>query len=145
MFTGQYHHTIDDKNRLAIPASLRDSVDAAKEGKGFILTQGLDGCLFMFTPTTWQEIETKVKQLPLANAKARQFQRLFFSTIQEIPECDPQGRILVSQLLKDYAKIKKSVVIVGVNNRIEIWDEKKWKDFTMEHGKSFEEIAEGLF
>jgi len=107
MFTGQYHHTIDDKNRLAIPASLRDSIDAVKEGKGYVLTQGLDRCLFMFTQTTWQTIESKIEQLPLSNAKARNFQRLFFSTIQNIPECDLQGRILISQLLKDYAKIKK--------------------------------------
>jgi len=145
MFTGQYHHTIDDKNRLAIPASLRDSIDAVKEGKGYVLTQGLDRCLFMFTQTTWQTIESKIEQLPLSNAKARNFQRLFFSTIQNIPECDLQGRILISQLLKDYAKIKKNVVIVGVSNRIEIWDEKSWKDFNIEHGKAFEEIAEGLF
>ncbi len=145
MFTGQYHHTIDDKNRLAIPAALRDSIDVTSEGKGFILTQGLGGCLFMFTKTPWQEIEAKIKHLPLANENARNFQRLFFSTMQEIPECDPQGRILVSQKLKDFAQIKKNVTIVGVNNRIEIWDEKRWETFIQEQGKSFETIAEGLF
>src|SRR3989338_1069561 len=133
MFTGQYHHTIEDKNRLAIPASLRDSIDAVKEGKGYVLTQGLDRCLFMFTQTTWQTIESKIEQLPLSNAKARNFQRLFFSTIQNIPECDLQGRILISQLLKDYAKIKKNVVIVRVSNRIKIWYEKKLKNFKIKN------------
>lgn len=145
MFTGEYHHTIDDKNRLAIPAPLRDSVDMEKEGKGFFITRGLDTCLFMYTPKVWQSVVFRIEQLSFTNKKARQFQRLFFSKAQKIPDCDQQGRILIPQYLKDIAKIQKNVVIVGVSSRIEIWDEKAWKDFESEHNKGFEEIAEDLF
>ena len=145
MFTGEYHHTIDDKNRLAIPVPLRDTIDTNVEGKGFFITRGLDGCLFMFTPSSWHSVVSKIEQHSFADMKARQFQRLFFSAAQKIPECDPQGRILIPQILKDYAKIKKNVVIAGLNRRIEIWNEKSWNDFTSEYGKAYEEIAEGLF
>ena len=145
MFTGEYHHTIDEKNRLAIPSDIRDKVNTKIEGKGFFITIGLDGCLFMYTPKEWQHIVQKINQLPFTNEKARQFQRLFFSKAQEIPDCDPQGRILISQNLKDIAKIQKKAVIVGVSNRIEIWDETRWKNFESEHGKEYEKIAEDLF
>jgi len=145
MFTGEYHHTIDAKNRLAIPSDIRDKVNTKIEGKGFFITIGLDGCLFMYTPKEWQNIVQKINQLPFTNEKARQFQRLFFSKAQEIPDYDPQGRILISQNLKDIAKIQKKAVIVGVSNRIEIWDETRWKNFESEHGKEYEKIAEDLF
>ena len=145
MFTGEYHHTIDEKNRLAIPSDIRDKVNTKIEGKGFFITIGLDGCLFMYTPKEWQNIVQKINQLPFTNEKARQFQRLFFSKAQEIPDYDPQGRILISQNLKDIAKIQKKAVIVGVSNRIEIWDETRWKNFESEHGKEYEKIAEDLF
>lgn len=145
MFTGEYHHTIDEKNRLAIPSDIRDKVNTKIEGKGFFITIGLDGCLFMYTPKEWQNIVQKINQLPFTNEKARQFQRLFFSKAQEIPDYDPQGRILISQNLKDIAKIQKKAVIVGVSNRIEIWDETRWKNFESEHSKEYEKIAEDLF
>ena len=145
MFTGEYHHTIDAKNRLAIPSDIRDKVNTKIEGKGFFITIGLDGCLFMYTPKEWQHIVQKINQLPFTNEKARQFQRLFFSKAQEIPDYDPQGRILISQNLKDIAKIQKKAVIVGVSNRIEIWDETRWKNFESEHSKEYEKIAEDLF
>jgi len=145
MFTGEYHHTIDAKNRLAIPSDIRDKVNTKIEGKGFFITIGLDGCLFMYTPKEWQNIVQKINQLPFTNEKARQFQRLFFSKAQEIPDYDPQGRILISQNLKDIAKIQKKAVIVGVSNRIEIWDETRWKNFESEHSKEYEKIAEDLF
>lgn len=145
MFTGEYHHTIDDKNRLAIPAPLRESVNIEAEGKGFYITRGLDTCLFMYTPKVWQNVVSRIEQLSFTNKKARQFQRLFFSKAQKISECDQQGRILIPQYLRDLAKIQKNIVIVGVNSRIEIWDEKRWKDFELEYEKTFEEIAEDLF
>lgn len=145
MFTGEYHHTIDDKNRLAIPAPLREGINIEAEGKGFFITRGLDTCLFMYTPKVWQNVVSRIEQLSFTNKKARQFQRLFFSKAQKIPECDPQGRILIPQYLKDFAKIQKNIVIVGVHSRIEIWDEKRWKDFELEYEKAFEEIAEDLF
>lgn len=145
MFTGEYHHTIDDKNRLAIPAPLRDSIHVETEGKGFFITRGLDACLFMYTPKVWQSVVFRIEQLSFTNKKARQFQRLFFSKAQKISDSDQQGRILIPQYLKDLAKIQKNVVIVGVSSRIEIWDEEAWKDFESEHTKGFEEIAEDLF
>ncbi|MCF6157573.1 MAG: division/cell wall cluster transcriptional repressor MraZ [wastewater metagenome] len=145
MFTGEYHHTIDDKNRLAIPAPLRDSIDIETEGKGFYITRGLDDCLFLYTPKVWQNVVSKIEQLSFTNKKARQFQRLFFSKAQKIPDYDPQGRILIPQYLKDLAKIRKSVVILGISSRIEIWDEETWKRFELEHEETFEEIAEDLF
>ena len=145
MFTGEYRHTIDDKNRLAIPAPIRESIDEDKDGKGFFITRGLDACLFMYTTKVWQNVVSKIEQLSFTNKKARQFQRLFFSKAQRIPECDQQGRILIPQYLKDLAKVQKNVVIVGVSSRIEIWDEKSWQDFEAEHNKGFEEIAEDLF
>jgi MraZ protein len=145
MFTGEYHHTIDEKNRLAIPSDIRDKVNTKIDGKGFFITIGLDVCLFMYTPKEWQNIVQKINQLPFTNEKARQFQRLFFSKAQEIPDYDPQGRILISQNLKDIAKIQKKAVIVGVSNRIEIWDETRWKNFESEHSKEYEKIAEELF
>jgi MraZ protein len=145
MFTGEYHHTIDEKNRLAIPSDIRDKVNTKIDGKGFFITIGLDVCLFMYTQKEWQNIVQKINQLPFTNEKARQFQRLFFSKAQEIPDYDPQGRILISQNLKDIAKIQKKAVIVGVSNRIEIWDETRWKNFESEHSKEYEKIAEDLF
>src|SRR3989338_44283 len=90
MFTGEYHHTIDAKNRLAIPSDIRDKVNTKIEGKGFFITIGLDGCLFMYTPKEWQNIVQKINQLPFTNEKARQFQRLFFSKAQEIQDIIPQ-------------------------------------------------------
>ncbi|MGQ3686158.1 MAG: division/cell wall cluster transcriptional repressor MraZ [Candidatus Loosdrechtia sp.] len=145
MFTGEYHHTIDDKNRLAIPAPLRDVINTETEGKGFYITRGLDACLFLYTPKIWQNVVSRIEQFSFTHKKARQFQRLFFSKAQKISDCDSQGRILIPQFLKDIAKIQKNVVIVGVSSRIEVWDDKTWKDFELEHEKSFEEIAEDLF
>ena len=145
MFISEYHHTIDEKNRLAIPSDIRDKINTKIEGKGFFITIGLDVCLFMYTPKEWQHIVQKINQLPFTNEKARQFQRLFFSKAQEIPDYDSQGRILISQNLKDIAKIQKKAVIVGVSNRIEIWDETRWKNFESEHSKEYEKIAEDLF
>lgn len=145
MFTGEYRHTIDTKNRLAIPASLRESINEEVEGKGFYITRGLDTCLFMYTPKEWQGVVSKIEQSSFTNKKARQFQRLFFSKAQHIGVTDPHGRILIPQYLKEIANIQKNVVIVGVNNRIEIWDEKNWSDFESETNEEYEEIAEDLF
>jgi len=145
MFTGEYRHTIDAKNRLAIPSNLRERIDEEKEGKGFYITRGLDKCLFMYTPKEWQGVVSKIEQLSFTNKKARQFQRLFFSKAHRINECDPQGRILIPQNLKDIANIQKNVVIVGISNRIEIWNESNWNDFESENEGDFEEIAEDIF
>jgi MraZ protein len=146
MFTGEYRHTIDDKNRLAIPAPIRDSIDINVDGKGFYITRGLDTCLFMYTTNMWEKVlSKKMEKLSFTGKMARNFQRTFFSNASKITDCDQQGRILLPQKLKEIAKINKNVVIVGVNKRIEIWDEKMWNDVETENEKEFEKVAEELF
>ena len=145
MFTGKHLHTIDDNNRLAIPSSLRKCVDEEKEGKGFYVTPGLDKCLALYPPHHFEEIAKKITEPMFTNKKARNFQRLFFSMSSSIVTCDKQGRIIIPQLHKDYANIDKDVVIVGVMDKIEIWDSKLWDEFEQDNGQNFEKDAEDLF
>ena len=144
MFTGKYLHTIDDNNRLAMPSSIRKCVDEEKEGKGFFITPGLDKCLAIYPPLHFEETTKKLKQLSFTNKKARTFLRLFFSRSSFV-NCDEQGRIVIPQLHKDYAGLKKEVVIIGVMDRIEIWDLKHWNDFEEDNEQNFERDAEDLF
>ena len=145
MFTGNYRHTIDDNNRLAIPSSIRKCVDEKKEGKGFYITPGLDKCLAIYPPLHFKEITKKLSELMFTNQKARTFQRLFFSRSSSFVTCDKQGRIIIPQLHKDYAGLKKEVVIIGVMDRIEIWDLKHWNEFEEDNEQNFERDAEDLF
>mgnify|MGYP001174812068 CR=1 FL=1 len=145
MFTGKYLHTIDDNNRLAIPSSIRKCVDEKKEGKGFYITPGLDKCLAIYPPLHFKEITKKLSELMFTNQKARTFQRLFFSRSSSFVTCDKQGRIIIPQLHKDYAGLKKEVVIIGVMDRIEIWDLKHWNEFEEDNEQNFERDAEDLF
>ena len=144
MFTGNYRHTIDDNNRLAIPSSIRKCVDEKKEGKGFYITPGLDKCLAIYPPLHFKEITKKLSELMFTNQKARTFQRLFFSR-SSFATCDEQGRIVIPQLHKDYAGLKKEVVIIGVMDKIEIWDLKHWNEFEEDNEQNFESDAEDLF
>ncbi|ODS33408.1 MAG: hypothetical protein SCARUB_01445 [Candidatus Scalindua rubra] len=145
MFTGKHLHTIDDNNRLAIPSSMRKSVDEKKEGKGFLITPGLDKCLAIYPPLHFKEITKKLSELMFTNQKARNFQRLFFSRSSSFVTCDKQGRIIIPQMHKDYAGLKKEVVIVGVMDRIEIWDLQRWNEYEEDHEQNFERDAEDLF
>jgi mraZ protein len=145
MFTGKHHHTIDDNNRLAIPSSIRKCIDEQVEGKGFFVTPGLDGCLAIYSPLQFEEVANKLKQLKFTNQKARVFQRLFFSKSSGLVTCDKQGRILVPQNLKEHASLEKEVVIVGVMDKIEVWDLEQWNQFEAEHEGNFEKDAEDLF
>ena len=145
MFTGKHLHTIDDNNRLAIPSSIRKCVDEEKEGKGFFITPGLDKCLAIYPPLHFKEITKKLSELMFTNQKARTFQRLFFSRSSSFVTCDKQGRIIIPQLHKDYAGLKKEVVIIGVMDRIEIWDFKHWNEFEEDNEQNFERDAEDLF
>lgn len=145
MFTGKHLHTIDDNNRLAIPSSIRKCVDEEKEGKGFFITPGLDKCLAIYPPLHFKEITKKLSELMFTNQKARTFQRLFFSRSSSFVTCDKQGRIIVPQLHKDYAGLKKEVVIIGVMDRIEIWDLQHWNEFEEDNEQNFERDAEDLF
>jgi len=145
MFTGKHLHTIDDNSRVAIPSSLRKCIDEKKEGKGFVITPGLDKCLAIYSPQHFDELTGKLKELMFTNQKARSFQRLFFSRSSSFVTCDKQGRIIIPQQHKDYADLKKDVVIIGVMDRIEIWDLQQWNEYEEDHEQNFEKDAEDLF
>jgi len=142
MFYGEYLHSIDRKGRLILPAKFREAAKGNFVEK-FFLTRGLDKCLFMFSEEEWRTQENKFKSVSFTKQESRTFNRLYFSGAMEIIP-DKQGRILIPQYLKDFAEIKKDVVIVGVSNRIEIWSKDKWQSFYGNSQKSFEEIAEKL-
>lgn len=142
MFYGEYQHSIDRKGRLILPAKFREVAKANFIEKLFV-TRGLDKCLFMFSEEEWRTQENRFKTIPFTKQQSRTFNRLYFSGATEVIP-DRQGRILLPQYLKDFAEIKKDVVIVGVSNRIEIWAKNKWEEFYGNSRSSFEEIAEKL-
>jgi len=142
MFYGEYLHSIDRKGRIILPAKFRESAKAHFIEK-FFVTRGLDKCLFMFSEEEWRTQETKFKAISFTKQQARTFNRLYFSGAVEVSP-DKQGRILLPQYLKDFAQIKRDVMIVGVSNRIEIWAKDKWQEFYGSSRQSFEEIAEKL-
>ncbi|MFH1846495.1 MAG: division/cell wall cluster transcriptional repressor MraZ [Candidatus Omnitrophota bacterium] len=143
MFYGEYSHTLDKKNRLIIPARFRDFITDTGIEKLYI-TRGLDECLFMFSEDEWRTQENKFKAMPFTKKEVRKFKRLFFSGATEaVP--DKQWRILIPDYLCDYAKLSKNIMIVGISNRIEIWDKKKWSAFYESSKENYEEIAEKLF
>ena len=142
MFYGEYAHSIDSKGRLILPSRLREAAKGNFIEK-FYITRGLDKCLFMFAEEEWRAQESKFKVISFTKQQSRTFNRLYFSGAVEVLP-DKQGRILVPQYLKDFAEIKKDVVIVGVSNRVEIWAQEKWQKFYGSWRQSFEEIAEKL-
>jgi MraZ protein len=135
---GEYHHTIDLKGRMIVPAKFRDGL-----GEAFVLTRGLDQCLFGYPMSEWQIIEEKLKTLPLTKKDARAFTRFFFSGATEC-EIDKQGRINIATPLLQYAKLEKECVVIGVSNRIELWSKSIWENYVAEQEDSFEEIAENM-
>ena len=142
MFYGEYLHSIDRKGRLILPAKFRE-VAKSNFIERFFVTRGLDKCLFMFSEEEWRTQEAKFKSISFTKQQARIFNRLYFSGAVEII-ADRQGRILLPQYIKDFAQIKRDVVIVGVSNRIEIWAKDKWEEFYKSSQPSFEEISEKL-
>ncbi|MCR5641286.1 MAG: division/cell wall cluster transcriptional repressor MraZ [Lachnospiraceae bacterium] len=122
MFMGEYSHSIDAKGRLIMPAKYREQL-----GSEFVVTKGLDGCLFVYPQEEWQSIETKFREVPLTTKDARKFSRFFFAGAAAC-EIDKQGRILLPSVLREFAELEKDVVLVGVLNRIEIWDKNKWEE-----------------
>ncbi|MFB6466536.1 division/cell wall cluster transcriptional repressor MraZ [Cytobacillus sp. Hz8] len=138
MFMGEYHHNVDIKGRLIVPAKFRDDL-----GEIFVLTRGLDQCLFGYPLDEWKILEEKLKGLPLTKKDARAFTRFFFSGATEC-ELDKQGRINITAPLLNYAKLEKECVIVGVSNRIEIWSKPLWEEFFAQSEDSFAEIAENM-
>ena len=138
MLMGEYQHTIDPKGRLFMPAKLRDVL-----GGSFILSKGLDGCLFVYDKEQWHLLETKLSSLPMTNKNARGFSRFFFSGAADA-ECDKQGRILLPANLRAFAGLDKNVVIVGVGNRAEIWDAERWQSYNDENADDVDALAEQL-
>ena len=138
MFMGEFHHSIDNKGRLIVPAKFRDNL-----GETFVITRGLDQCLFGYPLSEWAAIEEKLKGLPLTKKDARAFTRFFFSGATE-SEIDKQGRINIPSTLLQYAKLDKECVILGVSNRIEIWSKSICEEYFTQSEESFAEIAENM-
>ncbi|MGK0604311.1 division/cell wall cluster transcriptional repressor MraZ [Enterococcus gilvus] len=138
MFMGEFQHNIDAKGRLIVPSKLREQL-----GEKFVVTRGMDGCLFGYPLDEWSQLETKLNDMPLSKKDARAFVRFFYSAATEC-EIDKQGRINIPASLRSHASIEKECVIIGVANRIEIWDQTRWNDFTKETEASFDDIAETM-
>ena len=139
MFIGEYHHTIDEKGRIIIPAKFRDGL-----GKYFIITRGIENCLFVYSIDSWNKICDKLNSLPFTKKDARQFVRFFMSGATEV-ELDKQGRVNVTQPLIDYANLKKDCVIIGTGERLEIWSQEDWNCFFDSTKDNMSDIAENLF
>ena len=138
LLIGEYEHSLDVKGRLIMPAKIREDL-----GEKFIITKGLDGCLFGFSKNEWNNFEEKLKTLPLTNKNARDFVRFFLSGAIEC-EIDKQGRFLIAGNLREYAGLEKEAVIIGVGTRIEIWNKDKWKAYNSEENLSADQIAENM-
>ncbi|MBP7320430.1 MAG: division/cell wall cluster transcriptional repressor MraZ [Lachnospiraceae bacterium] len=136
MFMGEYSHTIDSKGRLIVPSKFRESL-----GDEFVVTKGLDGCLFVYSQEEWTNIEEKFKQVSLTTKDARKFSRFFFAGAATV-EVDKQGRILLPSVLREFAGLEKDIVSVGVLSRIEIWSKDKWQESN--EYDDMDEIAEHM-
>ncbi len=139
MFIGEYHHSIDEKNRLIIPAKFREEL-----GDKFIITKGIENCLFVYSLESWQKIVNKLETLPFTKKDARQFVRFFLSAASEV-EFDKQGRVNIAQPLVSYANLEKDCVTIGTGDRLEIWSKTAWSDFLNSARDSMSDIAENLF
>lgn len=142
MFYGEFTHTLDEKNRLIIPMRLRGKIKETFVER-FIITKGLDNCLFLFTVDEWRLFENKTKALPLTGKDARAYTRHLFSGASECT-IDKQGRISIPLYLKNYAQIRKDVIIIGVMSRMEIWSRENWISYSKNTERSVNEIAEQL-
>ena len=142
MFYGEHEHTIDRKGRLIIPSRFRE-VMKERYVERFVVTRGLDKCLFLFAEDEWRAQEARLKALSFTKAEARRFSRLYFSGAVELT-CDRQGRILIPPYLREFAGLKRDILLVGVSTRIEIWSKEAWEDFYGKSKDSYEEIAERL-
>lgn len=138
MFIGEYQHSIDDKGRVIMPSKFREDL-----GFDFIMTKGLDNCLFVYPMEEWNILEKKLKILPLTNRDARAFVRFFFSGATECT-LDKQGRILIPLNLREHARLIKDAVIIGVATRIEIWGKEEWNAYNEDDSLSYDSIAERM-
>ena len=138
MFIGEHQHSLDEKGRIIIPSKFR-----ADLGLEFVMTKGLDNCLFLYPKSEWEILEEKLKKLPLTSKDARAFVRFFFSGASE-STLDKQGRVLIPGNLREHSRLDKDAVIIGVSTRIEIWSKDHWDDYIDEDNLSYESIAESM-
>ena len=138
MFYGEYQHSLDAKGRMIVPSKFREGL-----GEKFILTKGLDECLFAYSLEEWSNLEQKLKTLPFTDKDVRAFVRFFFAGATECI-LDKQGRMLIPNNLREYAKLVKDVVIIGVAERIEIWAKEEWTNYNNDENLSYEDIAEKM-
>ena len=138
VFMSQYNHTIDAKGRVIIPAKFRE-----KLGDAFVITKGLDGCLYGYAESEWKNFEEKLGPLPVTNKDARQFTSFFLAGAAEC-ELDKQGRILIPSVLREFAGLEKDVVLVGVASKIEIWSKERWDAANEQYEDNMDEIALNL-
>lgn len=138
MFMGEYLHALDTKGRMIMPSRFREEL-----GEKFIVTRGLDHCLFAYPMGEWKALEEKVKALPTAQADVRAFVRLLFSGAVEA-EVDSQGRVVLPQNLREHAEIDRELYVIGVSTRVEIWSKDRWENYATRAEESYEEIAEKI-
>ena len=139
MLMGEFHHNIDEKGRLIIPNKFRDVL-----GESFIITKGIENCLFVYPQNEWNKIVSKLEKLPFTKKDARNFMRFFLAGATSI-EFDKQGRVNISSNLIEYAGINKECIVIGVNDRLEIWSKENWDKFILDNEESLSDIAENLF
>ncbi|MFA5211081.1 MAG: division/cell wall cluster transcriptional repressor MraZ [Patescibacteria group bacterium] len=139
MFIGEYNHNLDDKSRLAIPKKFRNDLL-----NGAVITRGLDNCLFVYTKIEWEKLAEKLATLPFSQANSRAFARLMLAGAMDVV-LDKQGRVVLPDYLRSFSGIKKNVIIAGLYNRLEIWDEQSWIEYKKQTESSSNEIAEKMF
>lgn len=139
MFMGEYHHTIDEKGRIIIPSKFREDL-----GEKFIITRGIENCLFVYSLSSWEKITNKLESLPFTKKDARQFVRFFLSGATTA-EFDKQGRVNITSPLISYAKLQKDCVVIGTGDRLEIWSQEDWNAFFDSASSNMSDIAENLF
>lgn len=138
LFYGEYQHTVDAKGRVIVPSKFRDGL-----GDKFIVTKGLDNCLFAYSLSEWSSLEAKLRTLPFTDKDVRAFIRFFFAGATEC-EVDKQGRILIPQNLREHASLSKDIYIIGVSTRVEVWDKSKWENYSGDENVSTDKIAEKM-
>lgn len=138
MLIGEYLHTLDSKKRLSLPAKFRKEL-----GRKIIITRGLDSCLFMFTEKAWSKIAEKMASLPVGQADTRGISRFLLAGAVET-EVDSAGRVLIPDFLKDFADLKSRVVLAGVSDRVEVWNEKTWEEYKRRIEKGADQMAQTL-
>lgn len=139
MFSGEYDHSIDSKGRIIVPARFREEL-----GQDFMLTKGLDNCLYLFPAQAWHRFREKLSAVPISSGKGRAFSRFFYSSMIVTKELDKQGRLNISAKHREHAQIVKDVVTIGMDDHIEIWSREQWEAYLQSPEMDSKNIAEGL-